>query len=109
MKQIVIEKFQYWSLSFHNLLPNLMERAEGIKITYMCDNAREGVKIQIKKKGKTWEPVLQRAHIFRARPTHLGPTPRNETRKGIPTGSLVHAGKVMRISENSSKCRRYLQ
>ena len=93
MKQIVIEKFQYWSLTFHNLLPNLMERAEGIKITYMCDNAREGVKIQIKKKGKTWEPVLQRAHIFRAR----------------PTGSLVHAGKVMRISENSSKCRRYLQ
>ena len=34
-----------------------------------------------KKKGKTWEPVLQRADIFRARPTHLGPTPRKETRK----------------------------
>ena len=27
-------------MTFHNLLPNLRERAEGIKITYICDNAR---------------------------------------------------------------------
>ena len=89
MKQIVIEKFQYWSLTFHNLLPNLMERAEGIKITYMCDNAREGVKIQIKKKGKTWEPVLQRAHIFRARPTHL---------------ARHHATKLERVYQLARSC-----
>ena len=43
---------------------------------------QERIKIQINKKGKTWEPVLQRADIFRARPTHLGLTPRKETRKG---------------------------
>ena len=34
-------------------VPNLRERAEGIKITYMCDNARKRVKIKIKKKEKT--------------------------------------------------------
>ena len=33
-------------------VPNLRERAEGIKITYMCDNARKRVKIKIKKKGE---------------------------------------------------------
>ena len=33
-------------------LPNLRERAEGIKKTYMSDNARRRIKIQIKKKEK---------------------------------------------------------
>ena len=51
----------------------------------MCDNARERIKIQIKKKEKTQEPVflalLQRADVFLARPTHLSLTPRKETRK----------------------------
>ena len=55
----------------------------------MCDNARERIKIQIKKKEKTQEPVLlallQRADVFLARPTHLSLTPRKETRK-----SAVH-------------------
>ena len=69
-------------MTFQSLLPNLRERAEGIKITYMRDNARKRIKIQINKKEKTWKPVLQRADIFRARTTHLGPTPRKETRKG---------------------------
>ena len=40
-------------LTFHSLLPNLRERTEGIKITYMCDNARKRIKIKIKKKEKT--------------------------------------------------------
>ena len=62
-------------------VPNLRERAEGIKITYMCDNARKRVKIKIKKKEKTQEPVLQCADIFRVRPTHLSPTPCKKTRK----------------------------
>ena len=87
----------------------------------MCDNARKRIriqikikntnKIQIKKKEETWEPVLQRADIFWARPTHLGPTPRKETRKGTvyQTGSHVHAGKAMTISENNNKSRRYLK
>ena len=47
----------------------------------MCDNARRRIKIKIKKKEKTQEPVLQCADIFRARPTHLGRTPRKKTRK----------------------------
>ena len=51
----------------------------------MCDNARERIKIQIKKKEKTQEPMLlallQRADVFLARPTHLSLTPRKETRK----------------------------
>ena len=55
----------------------------------MCDNARERIKIQIKKKEKTQEPVfpalLQRADVFLARPTHLSLTPCKETRK-----SAVH-------------------
>ena len=48
----------------------------------MCDNAGKRIKIKIKKKEKTQEPVLQCADIFRVRPTHLGPTPRTKTRKG---------------------------
>ena len=55
----------------------------------MCDNARERIKMQIKGKEKTQEPVLlallQRADVFLARPTHLSLTPRKETRK-----SAVH-------------------
>ena len=51
-------------LTFHSLLSNLRERTEGIKKRYMCDNARKRIKIQIKKKEKTLEPVLQRADIF---------------------------------------------
>ena len=51
----------------------------------MCDNARERIKMQIKGKEKTQEPVLlallQRADVFLARPTHLSLTPRKETRK----------------------------
>ena len=47
----------------------------------MCDNARKRIKIKIKKKEKTQEPVLQCADIFRVRPTHLGPTPCKKTRK----------------------------
>ena len=51
----------------------------------MCDNARERIKMQIKEKEKTQEPVLlallQRADVFLARPTHLSLTPRKETRK----------------------------
>ena len=47
----------------------------------MCDNARKRIKIKIKKKEKTQEPVLQCADIFRVRPTHLGRTPRKKTRK----------------------------
>ena len=39
--------------NFHSLLPNLRVRAEGIKITYICDNARKRIKIKIKKKEKT--------------------------------------------------------
>ena len=83
LKQIVIEKVSVLvNIDCHSLLPNLRESAEGIiKITYMCDNARKRIKIQMKKKGKSQEPVLQRADIFRARPTHLSPTPRKETRK----------------------------
>ena len=69
-------------MTFHSLLPNLRERAEGIKITYICDNARKRIKIKIKKKEKTKEPVLQCADIFRVRPIHLGPTPCKKTRKG---------------------------
>ena len=42
MKQIVIEKFQYWSLTFHSLLPNLMERAEGIAVIKQADKITEG-------------------------------------------------------------------
>ena len=51
----------------------------------MYDNARKEIKMQIKKKEKTQESVLlalsQRSYIFLARPTHLNPTPRNETPK----------------------------
>ena len=51
----------------------------------MCDNARERIKIQIKKKEKIQEPVLlallQLADVFLTRPTHLSLTPRKETRK----------------------------
>ena len=55
LKQIVIENSfnKFWSiLTFHSLLPNLRERAGGIKKTYMCDNARRRIKIQIKKREK---------------------------------------------------------
>ena len=51
----------------------------------MCDNARKRIKIQIKKKEKTQEPVLlallQRADVFLAIPTDLSLTPHKETRK----------------------------
>ena len=40
-------------LTFQSLLSNLRERAEGIKITYMCDYAGKRIKIKIKKKEKT--------------------------------------------------------
>ena len=74
-------------LTFRNVLPNLRERGEEIKITYMCDNARKRIKIQINKRENIGTRVLQRVDIFRVRPTHQGLTPHKGT-----------------ISENNSKC-----
>ena len=59
----------------------------GNKKKCMYDNARRKIKMQIKKREKTYEPVflvlLRRAEIFWARPTHLNLTPRYETRKSV--------------------------
>ena len=81
----------------------------------MCDNARERIKIQIKEKEKTQEPVLlallQRADVFLSQTYTPKPdtTQRNSKECCTPAGSHVHAGKAMTFSENNSRCRQYLQ
>lgn len=55
-------------MTFHILLANVRERAEGIKKTYLYDNERKKIKMQMKEKEKIENTVLlallQRAEIF---------------------------------------------
>ena len=96
-------------MTFHSLLPNLRELAVGIEKTYMCDNARKRIKIQRKKKEEETRVAAFRylsSQTYTLRPYT---TQRNSKGCCMLTGSHVHAGKTMTISENSDKCRRYLQ
>ena len=81
------------------------------KKTYMCDNPRRRIKIQLKKKEKNIETRVAARRYLLSQTYTLMPntTQRNSKECCIWTCSHVHAGKAMTISENNGKCRWYLQ
>ena len=100
-------------MTFHSLLPDLRERAEGIKKTNMYDNARKRIKNTNKERGENIGtrvtcPFAACGYLFQTYTPSPDTTHTNSKECCVPIGSRVQAGKAMTFSENNGKHRRYL-
>ena len=105
---------QYWLfIAYFQIWGNALRE---LKKTYMYDNARKRIKIQIKKNEITRNPCcLTLCSVQISFELDLHTLARHHAKKlakkecCVPTGSHVHAGKAMTFSENNGKCRWYFQ